>query len=361
MSAYMSASEVALFSLSRFQLRSIRERLRSTHRKIKTLLGDPSGLLITILIVNETVNIALSILITDAISGTQKDFLVPDFIPIWAVDIVLGIIVTTPVVLLLCEVTPKVVGARANVLVASLTVGPLILIYEFLRPIRRVLKRVLMNVSRIAGRATQRMSGNLVEDLPAAHAAEGKLLRESDFMLMVEEGHKEGAIHETELELIRNVFTLDDTPISEVFTPLSQVQSLVGTTSLKGALGAMRSQRYSRIPILSSDKKHVIGILYSKDLLRAKLEPELMTLPVSALMRKPLFVPPAMRLNTLFRRFKQQRNHMAVVQGPNLEAIGIVTMSDVLEALFEDILYDEEITLHNLTRHPETREGGGKW
>ena len=63
---------------------------------------------------------------------------------------------------------------------------------------------------------------------------------------------------------------------------------------------------------------------------------------VDAVMRKPLFVSPTMRLNTLFRKFKQQKTHMAVVQGNSGDALGIVTMSDVLDTLFEDIMPDPD-------------------
>jgi CBS domain containing-hemolysin-like protein len=104
----------------------------------------------------------------------------------------------------------------------------------------------------------------------------------------------------------------------------------------------MRSQKYSRIPVIGGGKRQVLGVLYSKDLLRAKLEPELMNLTVDTIMRKPLFVSPSMRLNTLFRKFKQQKTHMGVVQGANGEALGIVTMSDVLDTLFEDLLPEDE-------------------
>jgi putative hemolysin len=327
--AFTSASEVAIFSLSRFQLRSLKERARTSHRRIKALLADPGGLLITILVVNETVNIALSALIAKGISGTHVPFIGPDLVPQWVVETVLGILITTPLVLFLGEITPKVVGARANLLIASLSATPIHGIYEVAKPVRMLLRRYLSWLHRVTGAAG---------DLHSKDAS----LTESEFLQMVEEGHREGAIHEDELELIRNVFDLDDTQISEVMTPLSMVKSLVSNTTLKDALSAMRSQKYSRIPITSIDRRRVVGILYSKDLLRAKLEPELLTYPVSSIMRKPFVVAPTMRLAALFRKFKQQKTHMAIAQAPNGEALGVVTMSDVLEALFEDILELEE-------------------
>jgi putative hemolysin len=331
-SAFSSAAEVSLFSLSRFQLRSLKEQLRNQHRKIKTLLSDPGGLLITILIVNETVNIALSALIAEAVA--QSEIPLPGFlagVPPWAVHTVLGILITTPLILFFGELTPKVVATRANQVVATLAATPMSFLYELTAPVRRFLRRYLNFLGRVTGAD------------PKPHHSTEAGLTESEFLMMVEEGHREGAIHENELELIQNVFNLDDTPLSEVMTPLLQVQTLTTSTTLKGALTALRNQRYSRIPVVSSDRQQVVGVIYSKDLLRAKLEPELLSLAVSSIMRKPLLVPQTLRLNALFRRFKQHKTHLAIVQGPNGNAMGIVTMSDILETLFEDLLEGQEV------------------
>lgn len=203
--------------------------------------------------------------------------------------------------------------------------------YDLTRPIRFVIKGFVGLISKQVGGASNE-SNKL-----------NPILRESDFLMMVEEGHKEGAIQENEFELIKNVFELDDTAVADVFTPLSQVQSVTEYTTLKSALATLRALQFSRIPVIAaSNKKAVIGILYSKDLLRARLQPDLLAHTVTSIMRKPIFVNPSVRLNALFRKFKQQKNHMAVVQEMPGNVLGIVTMSDVLDALFDDILPDPD-------------------
>ena len=98
-SAWLSASEIALFSLSRFQLRGLKERFRTSHRKIKRLLADPTGLLITLLVVNEMVNVGLSSIIAETIARTAK----PDFVehlpvPSWMLSTLLepALVSSTP-------------------------------------------------------------------------------------------------------------------------------------------------------------------------------------------------------------------------------------------------------------------------
>jgi CBS domain containing-hemolysin-like protein len=360
-SAWLSASEIALFSLSRFQLRSLKERFRTAHRRIKKLLADPTGLLITLLVVNEMVNVGLSSIIAETIGGTVNA-LPPAHairrlpIPPWMLSTVLSLLISTPIVLMLCDITPKIIGSRANRLIAPLTAAPLTALYDTFKPIRYVLSRLVEYVAALTTPAALAAATPAItasepsseSESPADKEKPHKLLRESDFLLMLEEGHKEGAVQHTELELIKNVFALDDTTVAEVFTPLPQVQTLTERTTLRSALNMMRSQKHSRIPVTTtaslSAKRQVVGVLYSKDLLRARLQPEQMGMTVESLMRKPLFVSHTVRLNSLFRKFKQQKTHMAVVQGTSGDALGIVTMSDVLDALFEDVLpdYDDD-------------------
>ncbi len=324
-SAIISASEVALFSLSRFQLRSLKERVRPlTYRRIRRLLQDPGGLLVTLLAVNEIVNIALSTVITGAIGKWNSDGL--GHFENWVIHFFLGVLITTPILLLLCEVTPKAIGARANLLVAPLSAAPLTLVYELLKPLRLALTRIISLFSR------------------QPKTKEPAILKEVDFLELVEEGQKQGAIHQNEVDLIKNVFELDDTTVQDVLTPILEVQPLPAQTTFRQALVAMRSSRYSRIPVASTKdgkgRREIVGILYTKDLLKAKLQPELLDTPVSDIMRKPPIVNPGMQLNALFRKFKSQRSHMAVVRRANGETLGIVTMNDVLESLFEDLFED---------------------
>jgi putative hemolysin len=333
-SACLAASEIALFSLSRFQLRALKDVDRVPYKKIKRLLADPGGLLVTLLVLNEIVNVALSAFMASIISRDDgpKLWAAAHFpsVPGWAVDTAMGVLITTPLLLLLGEVTPKVIAARANELIAPLTARPLTAIYDALKPVRLTLRWIVDFVSRRA-----RLPG---DRSPAGENSDDQhLLKESDFIMMVEEGQREGALNPGEVELIKNVFDLDDTTVAEIATPLAQVQSLSELTTVKTALQSIRAHKYSRIPVVTANRKDIVGVLYSKDLLKARLEPEMLNLTVKALMRRPVSVGANVRLNSLFRKMMQQKTHMAVVVGES-GPVGIVTMSDVLESLFEDVL-----------------------
>ena len=343
LSAFLSASEIALFSLSKYQLKMVRDRFRTSHRLIRRLLADPSGVLITTLILNEILNISLSTLIVESIATYDLTTLhrwLPVLdrrdVPGWAIEMVIGVLITTPIVLVLCEITPKVIAARANTIVAPITAPLLTFLYHAVAPLRWFLKGLLNAVRFLV---PGRRKGPLLSNI------EAKRLKEEDFLVIAEEAHKEGNIQTSELGLIRNVFDLDDTPVVEITTPFSRVITLSAATKIEAALAIVRTQSrgksYSRIPVYGANRHEIVGILYSKDLLISRLSREEFQEPISTITWKPFLISQNMRLNTVFRRMKQQRTHMAIVTNDRGQAIGIVTMHDVLEALLEELMSDD--------------------
>ncbi len=343
-SGFLSGSEIALFSLSKIQLKHLREKFKPAHRMIKKLLGDPAGVLVTILVCNEIANIAISSIISESVATSHDPGLIRTFaetyfplFPVWGVDLIIGTLLTSPIVLILCEITPKVVAARTNTLIAPLAAPPLHALYTAMAPIRMG----VLGVQRLSGKF---LPGNKSSD-PRLLSTASKL-REEDFLSMVEEAQREGTVQSTELQLIRNVFDLDDTPVIEITTPLSRIFMLSQNTTLQQALSSMKEgaagQRYSRIPVYGKNRIDVVGLLYSKDLLLAKLEKTDPTTPISEIMWKPFFVSSATRLNSLFRKMKRQRIHLAMITNDAGTPVGIVTMNDVLEALLDELLIEEE-------------------
>lgn len=321
-SGFLSGSEVALFSLSRFQLRTLKDKYKSVHRKARELLSDPPGLLLSLLLTNELVNITLSAIIAENVAHrwTMHESILPVTLaasyPVWAIQLVEGILITSPIVLLLCEMTPKALGAKLNFLVTPLVTHPLYSLYQFMKPIRWILFPNRDN-------ATIKKEKNIIQ--------------EDEFLTLVEQGHEEGSIEKTELELIKNVFELDDTTVSEISIPLTKTYTIPGHLTLGESVPNILGSPYSRIPVVTN--KEIVGIVYKKDLL---LNPEFQTSnkqPITEWMRTPIIVAPDMPINSLFRQLRQSKKHLAVVKDTTSnKTIGIVTMKDVLTELFEDIL-----------------------
>lgn len=333
-SAFMSMSEVSLFSLSRFQIRSLKGKFEIQHRNIRKLLSDPAGLLVTILVINEVVNISLATLVAQAVSrgwGTGLGKLLWPGLPKVLLDIAVGTLLTAPIVLFFCEITPKAIGARANTILAPLVATPMSALYTALTPVRFILKRVTQGVTRLISRGKAPVDEK-----------DRNMLREEEFLTLVEEGHKEGAIHESELDLIRNVFELDDCPVSEIMTPLSRVFSVSSAMKVQDAVLAARTWKFSRIPVMQAgNRKRLVGVLYRKDLLLLRLDSGLSPdATVEAVMRQPVILASHSKLNVAFRSLRSSQTHIAVIEDRNHNALGIATMHDVLDELFDDLFED---------------------
>lgn len=324
---------MALFSLSKIQLRTLKEKFPNAHQKIRKLLSNPSGLLIVLLFTNEVVNISLTALITKSVPRSLDGFFVNpgkfSQLPDWALASILGTFFTTPIVLILCELTPKIIGVRVNQLIAPLTVNILSKIHFVVTPVRVTLQLVLRFLKPVPSQ--KRLS---------------KKIGETEFLVLLEEGRKEGSIDHNEIELIRNLFNLDDTSVQEIMTPILSVFGVSPLLSLSQAKTILRRKRFSRIPVFSIDNsKQIIGVLYAKDLLLAKSDNLGSESKVEDIMKQPLFLPLSSHLNTVFRRMRKTKNHLAIIENEMEEAVGIVTMNDVLDTFLREVIHTPEETL----------------
>jgi putative hemolysin len=348
-SAFASSSETAFFSLNRFQLRRIKERYRRSYDLIRHLLARPSRLLIMILVLNELVALAFSSLVTEQLSsrvgGGEAE---------WYKTTLLSMAITIPILLLVGEMTPKIVAAKMNRVVAMINSRPLSLLYKIGFPFLWLMdKGIGFMLRRLKAEGRDPLSKTM------------SILSEEDFMLLMEQGHREGTVDQAERKLIKNVFEFDDSTVSEVMTPISTAFMVSANARVSDALPEIRLQKFSRIPVYHRNRRNIVGILYLKDLLALRNHPELAQLDVKSIMTRAMFVGPNMRLSVLFRRFKEAKTHMAVVVNPAAharleehytrsraeapadeapeEAIGVVTMEDVLESIFGEIADERDV------------------
>lgn len=341
-SAFAASSETAFFSLNRFQLRRIKERYRTAYDRIKTLLARPSRLLIMILVLNEVVNLTISSLVTEFLeknlhfSGSENQS--------WLVIALLSMLITIPTLLIVGEITPKLIATKMNRIVAIVNSRILIVMYNVLFPALWVMDTAI-------GFTLRKLKAEGRDHL----AKTMQVLSEEDFVLLMEEGHKEGTVDPGERKLIKNVFEFDDSTVSEVMTPINQAFSISAESRVLDVMPEIRTQKFSRVPVFHKNKRNIVGIIYVKDLLALRNHPNLKELEVKTLMTRSMFVGPNMRLSLLFRRFKEAKTHMAIVVNSvsrsriedgdhyDEEAIGVVTMEDVLESIFGEIADERDV------------------
>lgn len=309
--AFFSASETALFSLSRFQMRQLKQKSPEKFARVRYLLDRPAALVATVLLGNELANVLTSHLLANFYEGMKFSSL--------AVTII-NLLTVMPVIMIFGEITPKVIGAKANMVMAQATLTPLWWFYKASFPIRFLLESSVEF---------------LTKGLRRRHPAKGDHIKEEDIRQLLEDGKKKGAIHSLEQDIIENLFEIDDDRVLEIATPIADCLIVHQDESPKTVIDKLNRGFHSRIPV-RDDSGAIVGILYAKDLLNYINRDE-QEMTARDLMKEPLFVESGMKVEVLFRRFRQMKRHIAVVEDKQGKSVGVVTMEDVLEQMFGEL------------------------
>ena len=171
----------------------------------------------------------------------------------------------------------------------------------------------------------------------------GEDLTEQEIMSMVNEGHENGVLQESEAEMINNIFTLDQKEAKDIMTHRKQIMALDGTCSLQEVLAEIRDMGYSRYPVYLDDVDNIIGIIHIKDILNQMLDQtnmEQQLTKINDLIRPASFIPETRNIDVLYKNMQSQKIHMVIVVDEYGQTSGLVTMEDILEEIVGNI-FDE--------------------
>ena len=173
-------------------------------------------------------------------------------------------------------------------------------------------------------------------------AGEEDVHTEEELRLILTESEEGGAIKPSENELIQNVFDFDDRLVKQIMVPQNRVIALDVELGRNEMIKQVIDEGYSRLPVYLGDIDNVIGIVHSKDLLRAVIDNKFKT--IRDIMRPAHFIPENMKINDLLRDFQKLHMQIAIVTNEFGATAGIVTMEDIIEELVGEIQdeHDEE-------------------
>lgn len=165
---------------------------------------------------------------------------------------------------------------------------------------------------------------------------------EEELRMILTESEESGAIKPSENELIQNVFDFDDRMVKQVMIPTGRIVAIDVEMGREQVVKRVLEEGYSRLPVYLGDIDNVIGILNSKDLLKAVIENRFNS--IRDIMRQAQFVPENMKVNELLRDFQRLHTQIAIVTNEFGATAGIVTMEDIIEELVGEIRdeHDEE-------------------
>lgn len=175
---------------------------------------------------------------------------------------------------------------------------------------------------------------------------------EEELRLILTESEEGGAIKPSENELIQNVFDFDDRIVKQVMVPENRILALDVEMGRNEITRRVIEEGFSRMPIYLGDIDNIIGIVHSKDLLRALIDNKFKSL--KEIMRPVHFIPESMKINELLRDFQKHHYQMAIVTNEFGSTAGLVTMEDIIEELVGEIQDEHDEEVPNVDKKSDT-------
>ena len=302
-SALVSGSETAFFSLSGNDVRKIRRHDTPVCRRMLNLLGKADLLLATILVVNNLVNIGIVILSSEIIDSL---FTFARF------EFLFKTVIVTFLLLLFGEILPKVAAQTIPLRFAGFAARPLLVLRWIFYPLSYVLVR----------------TGNRISER-AAHHQEISIGELADAIDMTRTASKE------EHGMLSGIVSFVNTEVQEIMKPRVDITAVAITDSYEQVKQTIIRSGFSHIPVYEGDLDNIKGTLYVKDLLSHIDRGD--EFGWQQLIRRPYFVPEHKKINDLLADFQNQKIHMAIVVDEYGSTQGLVSLEDIVEEVVGEI------------------------
>lgn len=314
-SMFFSGSETAVTSLDPHKAQRLVEDGGRQGRVAAFWVRDPVRVLSTILVGNNIANTLMGAVVT-ALAIRHLDGG-----PWGGYAVGLAVFTTTVVLLVLGEITPKALG---RIYAERLAVPAL----WVLRGLSKIIAPALWLLTAITSWIVRRLERE-------AGAANGNRVTSDDIGYLVRVGQREGSIDPGQAMLLAGIVRFEAKIVRDIMIPASRVTAVnLAWTAAKVREVALRSG-HSRLPVYEGQLNNIRGVLHIKQLVDMGESERL-----SRALRPPVFVSLTMRLHDLLQRFKEERVHLAIVVDDAGDAVGIVTLEDVLEQIVGQI-FDE--------------------
>lgn len=305
-SGLISGSEVALFSLSKSQLK--KEDKSGYVQIIQKSLTNPNKLLATILVANSFINIAIVILFTQ-IGNVIFKKITSSF---W--QFIIEVVVATFLILLFGEILPKIYASRNNLTFSKFVIYPLVLLDFVLTPISFPMQKLSNFIKNKLSFKKQNIDLNQISSALDLTSPDETTKQEQ--------------------KILKGILSFGNTETKEVMRPRLDIHAYSNLLSYEEVLKNIVENKFSRIPVYQDDLDNIIGILYVKDLLPFLDKKDFDWL--SAL-RKPLFIPENKKLDDLMQEFQDKKIHLAIVVDEFGGTSGVISLEDVIEEIVGDI------------------------
>jgi len=318
LSAFFSSSEIAMFSLPPHRVEALVEDNVPNSDVLKKLKSDPHRLLVTILVGNNIVNIAMSSIATGLLALYLSQ----------GQAVAIATFGITALVLLFGESAPKSYAVENTESWALRIARPLTFAEMVVKPLVALFDRLTRVVNKITG---------------GRSAIETSYVTRQEIRDIIETGEREGVLDEDEREMLQRTLRFNRTIAKEVMTPRLDMTAVSNDTSIEEAIETCIQSAHARIPVYEGSLDNVIGVVNIRDLVRDRTYGELdEEVELADLIQPTLHVPESKNVDELLAEMRDQRMHMVIVIDEFGTTEGLLTMEDLTEEIVGEILEGEE-------------------
>jgi putative hemolysin len=305
-SAIFSATEAAFLSIQRGRLASLSRTNPKQAGKIERFASNPEKLLSTVLTGNNLANTGAAAVGTSlALSFLSAN-----------TAVIASTVVITILLLVFAEAIPKTIATRHSIGLASFMSTPLRVVELVLLPPIWTLERVVRVFTRLLG-------------LPGTH-----LVSREDIIALAHVGSETGAVEPFQVEMLGNVFRVEDRQLREVMTPRTEIVGLRKGATLDEFYQLYRRQPHAHYPVYEGNLDYIVGVISLKDLIHQFANGGIQSGDdVTLFAQDPHILPETAMLGEHLRQLKGIGQQMVILADEHGGVAGLVTLKEMVEEI----------------------------
>ena len=319
---FLAIAEMGLSKMTKPRAAAITEDKPRIEPSLTALVDNPEGWINPLLLmvnVCQTVQATLTGIVAGNLFG--------------GVGVAVGVTLNVIVFFVLAEAVPKTYAVLNPDRAAMIAARPVRALTAF--PPLRMISASLIGLTNVL------VKGRGLES--------GPFVSEQEFLGIVEAAAQDEVIEHEERELIESIIEFGDTVAREVMVPRPDMVMVANTATITDALNLGIAHGFSRLPVSGSDEDDIVGLAFTKDLMRAEREGR-GDLPVLDLARDVTFIPENKPVARLMREMQDSKFHIAIVADEYGDIAGLVTLEDCLEELVGEIVDEYDAEEHDIER-----------
>lgn len=292
--------------MNKLRLKILRNKKDKKAQQAGKLLDKKEKLINTLLVSNDLVNIFISSIITAIALSLFGEK-----------GVGIATVIATILLLIFGEITPKTISTRSPDKIAFALTPFINLIVWIMRPVVFIVTNIARLILRLFGISTAKKKQSYTED---------------DIKTFFDIGEEAGVLEESENDMMSKVFKFTDLEAQDVMIPRTKIRAVQEETVYKDLVELCERTGFTRFPVFKDSIDDITGVVYLKDLLPYKNNPEAFVL--KKVMRAPLFIPGTKNISAIQGDLSENRQSMAIVVDEYSGTDGIITTEDISREIF---------------------------